>query len=76
MLKYFSYKWCQILTKCLLSDVIDTSMKFIMIAFLLLPVYSVAQQTIRARNIGIPFDGITGKYNAITDVAGVERVRW
>lgn len=26
----------------------------------------------RARDIGIPFDGITGKYNAITDVAGVE----
>src|SRR5438045_9578923 len=26
----------------------------------------------RARDLGIPFDGITGKYNAITDVAGVE----
>ena len=26
----------------------------------------------RARDIGIPFDGTTGKYNAITDVAGVE----
>lgn len=26
----------------------------------------------RARDIGIPFDGITGKYNAITDVAGVQ----
>lgn len=26
----------------------------------------------RARDIGIPFDGIPGKYNAITDVAGVE----
>src|SRR5258706_12256776 len=26
----------------------------------------------RARDIGIPFDGITGKYNAITDVKGVE----
>ena len=26
----------------------------------------------RARDIGIPFEGKTGKYNAITDVAGVE----
>src|SRR5580658_2835759 len=26
----------------------------------------------RARDIGIPFDGIPGKYNAITDVPGVE----
>ena len=27
---------------------------------------------IRARDLGIPFDGIPGKFNAITDVAGVE----
>ena len=27
----------------------------------------------RARDIGIPFDGKTGRYNAITDVKGVER---
>jgi D-aminopeptidase len=26
----------------------------------------------RARDIGIPFDGTPGKYNAVTDVAGVE----
>lgn len=26
----------------------------------------------RARDLGIPFDGITGKYNAITDVPGIE----
>ncbi|MBC7829656.1 MAG: P1 family peptidase [Chitinophagaceae bacterium] len=26
----------------------------------------------RARDIGIPFEGLTGKYNAITDVKGVE----
>ena len=29
-------------------------------------------QTIRARALGIPFDGTPGKLNAITDVAGVE----
>ncbi|MEJ7625234.1 MAG: P1 family peptidase [Ferruginibacter sp.] len=33
--------------------------------------YAYAQKP-RARDIGIPFDGITGKFNAITDVKGVE----
>jgi len=33
--------------------------------------YSQAQKP-RARDIGIPFDGKTGPYNAITDVTGVE----
>jgi L-aminopeptidase/D-esterase-like protein len=28
--------------------------------------------TVRARSLGIPFDGTAGKFNAITDVAGVE----
>ena len=26
----------------------------------------------RARDLGLPFDGETGEFNAITDVAGVE----
>jgi L-aminopeptidase/D-esterase-like protein len=30
------------------------------------------QPTLRARALGIPFDGKPGKFNAITDVAGVE----
>jgi D-aminopeptidase len=30
-----------------------------------------AQPKPRARDLGIPFDGITGRYNAITDVKGV-----
>ncbi|MEP6686496.1 MAG: P1 family peptidase, partial [Verrucomicrobiota bacterium] len=30
------------------------------------------QQSIRARVLGIPFDGTPGKFNAITDVAGIE----
>ena len=34
--------------------------------------FSSSAQKPRARDIGIPFDGITGKYNAITDVKGVE----
>ena len=31
-----------------------------------------AQKTVRARDLGIPFDGTPGALNAITDVAGVE----
>jgi len=35
------------------------------------PALAFAQKP-RARDIGIPFEGISGKYNAITDVKGVE----
>ncbi|NRA98035.1 MAG: P1 family peptidase, partial [Planctomycetes bacterium] len=31
-----------------------------------------AQETTRARDLGVPFDGKPGPYNAITDVPGVE----
>jgi D-aminopeptidase len=34
--------------------------------------YCLHAQKPRARDIGIPFNGVTGKYNAITDVKGVE----
>lgn len=33
---------------------------------------ALAQSQPRARDLGVPFDGTPGKYNAITDVAGVE----
>jgi D-aminopeptidase len=49
-------------------------MKFIIIIFLMAvsaTTFSQGKKT-RARDIGIPFDGTPGKYNAITDVAGVE----
>ncbi|MGZ8558071.1 MAG: DmpA family aminopeptidase, partial [Chitinophagaceae bacterium] len=42
------------------------------ISFLLLIQVSLCAQKSRARDIGIPFEGTTGKYNAITDVKGVE----
>jgi L-aminopeptidase/D-esterase-like protein len=35
------------------------------------PTASSAQADIRARDLGVPFDGVPGKWNAITDVAGV-----
>ncbi len=34
--------------------------------------FSLAQSKPRARDLGIPFNGTPGKFNAITDVAGVE----
>src|SRR5262249_37164840 len=30
------------------------------------------KKAVRARDLGIPFEGTPGKFNAITDVAGVE----
>ena len=42
-----------------------------MLLLLFLQLSSHAQKP-RARDIGIPFDGVPGKYNAITDVKGVE----
>ncbi len=50
-------------------------MKKILSVFLIwsLFVLSIAAQTKpRARNLGIPFEGATGQFNAITDVKGVE----
>ncbi len=43
----------------------------ILILILLFQLKSAAQKP-RARDIGIPFNGVTGKFNAITDVKGVE----
>ncbi len=40
--------------------------------FTILTLNTVTSQKPRARDIGIPFEGVTGKYNAITDVPGIE----
>jgi L-aminopeptidase/D-esterase-like protein len=39
---------------------------------LLFSVFAIAQSEPRARDLGVPFDGKPGQYNAITDVKGVE----
>jgi len=44
---------------------------FLIVAILLTQTMAYAQKP-RARDIGIPFEGTPGKYNAITDVKGVE----
>ncbi len=50
--------------------------KLALLLLCFLPTLSVAQTEIsapiRARDLGVPFDGIPGPLNAITDVAGVE----
>lgn len=43
-----------------------------LLSFMLQPATAIAQQKQRARELGIPFPGTTGTYNAITDVKGVE----
>ncbi len=47
----------------------------LLFAFLLIPFACFAQQETtkrtRARDLGVPFDGTPGKFNAITDVSGV-----
>ena len=44
----------------------------VLIALFALPVLARAQSKPRARDLGVPFDGSPGPYNAITDVKGVE----
>jgi D-aminopeptidase len=50
------------------------SVLFLILLIVLLPFASSAQNTAkkeRARDLGVPFDGTPGKFNAITDVPGV-----
>ncbi len=44
----------------------------VMVGIALLPSCSWAQDNPRAREIGVPFEGMPGPFNAITDVQGVE----
>jgi D-aminopeptidase len=46
--------------------------KLLLFLFLFCSVTTNAQQKPRARDLGIPFDGTTGKFNSITDVPGIE----
>lgn len=47
-------------------------MRAIAILFLLMTVSLESQPKPRARDLGVPFEGTPGQWNAITDVAGVE----
>ena len=52
------------------STLILTS--FVFLAFASYAVVAEGQTKPRARDLGVPFDGTPGSYNAITDVKGVE----
>lgn len=45
---------------------------FLAVAFCLISQFAAAQTKPRARDLGIPFEGAPGQFNAITDVKGVE----
>ena len=53
-----------------------THVRVVFALFLVAVMASIAQsdppKTIRARDLGVPFDGSTGQFNAITDVPGVQ----
>ena len=46
--------------------------RVVSIAFIIILLCQVSYAKERARDLGIPFEGTTGKFNAITDVKGVE----
>ncbi|MEM9209229.1 MAG: P1 family peptidase [Pseudomonadota bacterium] len=46
-------------------------LKSLFVSALLLPLAAQSQETVRARDLGVPFSGTPGPLNAITDVAGV-----
>src|ERR1043165_3126413 len=48
------------------------SFRFLTLSCIALCVSSMAQSKPRARDLGVPFDGTPGPFNAITDVKGVE----
>ena len=49
-----------------------TSRPFLVAVFSFLLAISAFAQKERARDLGVPFDGVPGSFNAITDVKGVE----
>ncbi len=55
-----------------LSGCLDANWRFGILIFLLVSTLTGAQSKPRARDLGVPFDGTPGAFNAITDVKGVE----
>jgi L-aminopeptidase/D-esterase-like protein len=64
--KYNSYR-------CLLKNMNNFLFRvFLLIAISIVPAFVIAQTKPRARDLGVPFEGTPGQFNAITDVKGVE----
>jgi len=60
-----------------MSDILRSPFRFLLSLLLVLDASArepipAPTKTVRARDLGIPFDGTPGKFNAITDVPGVE----
>src|SRR6201982_3649760 len=60
-----------------MSDILRSPFRLLLSLLLVLDVSArepipAPTKTVRARDLGIPFDGTPGKFNAITDVPGVE----
>src|SRR5438477_8794921 len=60
-----------------MSDILRLPFRLLLLLLLVFDAFArepipAPTKTVRARNLGIPFDGTPGKFNAITDVAGVE----
>ena len=49
-----------------------TALAVLCLAALPILAQTTTEKTVRARDLGVPFEGTPGKLNAITDVAGVE----
>ncbi len=49
----------------------SSGLRYLCAATILLPAFAYGQENVRARDLGIPFNGAPGPLNAITDVAGV-----
>ena len=60
-----------------MSDILRSPFRLLLLLLLVLDASArepipAPTKTVRARDLGIPFDGTPGKFNAITDVPGVE----
>src|SRR2546421_12412666 len=60
-----------------MSDILRSPFRFLLSLLLVFDAFArepipAPTKTVRARDLGIPFDGNPGKFNAITDVPGVE----
>src|SRR6184192_3689324 len=60
-----------------MSDILRLPFRLLLLLLLVFDAFArepipAPTKTVRARNLGIPFDGTPGKFNAITDVPGVE----
>ncbi len=57
---------------CIVQQLRGGSLSAVILLLMLAPIPGLAQGPQRARDLGVPFEGTPGRYNAITDVPGVQ----